>query len=99
MMRRVKRLACWTAVSGALSLTVQMTALAQQSPLDAARTACASDLQQFCAGVQSGGGRLLACLKEHRDQVSPGCKQAVWAALQGPGGGGETPSQGSPTAP
>jgi hypothetical protein len=111
-MRRTKRMAGWSAVSGALSLAVQLAAIAQQSPLEAARGACATDLQQFCAGVQSGGGRLLACLKDHRDQVSAGCKQAVRAALQGPAGAAATPaaapaaatppstfSQAPPTAP
>jgi hypothetical protein len=98
-MPRTKRIAGWTAVSGALSLTVQLAAFAQQSPLDAARSACASDLQQFCAGVQSGGGRLLACLKDHRDQVSAGCKQAVRAALQGQGGAAATPGAVAPPAP
>jgi Cysteine rich repeat len=99
MKRRTQRIAWWITVSGALTLAAPIAALAQQSPLDAARAACASDLQQFCAGVQSGGGRLLACLKEHRDQVSPGCKQAVRAALQGPGGGAATPGEAAPIAP
>jgi hypothetical protein len=98
-MRRTKRMAGWTAVSGALSLSVQLAALAQQSPLDAARTACAADLQQFCAGVPSGGGRLLACLKDHRDQVSAGCKQAVRAALPGPGGAAAAPGAVAPPVP
>ena len=46
-----------------------------------ARTACASDVQRLCAGVQPGGGRVLACLKQHKDEVSDGCKQAVLAAM------------------
>ena len=48
-----------------------------------ARAACATDIQNFCAGVQSGGGRILACLKQHKDQVSDGCKQAVIKATKG----------------
>ncbi|MBV8495215.1 MAG: hypothetical protein JO361_00385 [Gammaproteobacteria bacterium] len=30
-----------------------------------------------------GGGRILACLKQHKEEVSPGCKEAVVKALQG----------------
>jgi ABC-type uncharacterized transport system involved in gliding motility auxiliary subunit len=48
-----------------------------------ARAACATDIQNFCAGVQPGGGRILACLKQHKDQVSDGCKQAVIKATKG----------------
>ncbi len=46
-----------------------------------ARTACAADVQKLCAGVPAGGGRVLACLKQHKDEVSDGCKQAILAAM------------------
>lgn len=48
-----------------------------------ARVACETDIQSLCAGVQPGGGRILACLKQHKDQVSDVCKQAVVKATQG----------------
>jgi cysteine rich repeat protein len=54
----------------------------QQAVADA-RAACATDIQYFCAGVQPGGGRIIACLKQHKDQVSDGCKQAVIKATKG----------------
>jgi hypothetical protein len=41
------------------------------------RTGCADDAQRLCAGVQPGGGRVLACLKEHKDALSDRCKQAA----------------------
>ncbi|HTD10981.1 MAG TPA: cysteine rich repeat-containing protein [Steroidobacteraceae bacterium] len=53
-------------------------------PLSEARAACATDIQALCPGVQPGGGRILACLKEHQDKVSDGCKQAVAKATQKP---------------
>jgi hypothetical protein len=49
-----------------------------------ARAACAPDIQALCAGVQPGGGRILACLKEHKDKVSDGCRKAVVKATQNP---------------
>jgi hypothetical protein len=55
-----------------------------QQAVAEARAACDSDIQKFCSTVQPGGGRILACLKEHKDQVSDGCKQAVTKALKGP---------------
>lgn len=48
-----------------------------------ARTACASDVQKLCAGVPSGGGRIIACLKQHQTDVSDGCKQAIARAMGG----------------
>jgi hypothetical protein len=53
----------------------------QQAVADA-RAACETDIQKLCTGVQPGGGRILACLKQHKDQVSDGCKQAVVKATK-----------------
>jgi hypothetical protein len=50
---------------------------AQAQDLSAIRTACAADAQKFCAAVQPGGGRIVACLKEHKDNLSDRCKQAA----------------------
>lgn len=36
--------------------------------------ACKEDVEKLCPGVQPGGGRIIACLREHRDQVSDACK-------------------------
>ena len=41
------------------------------------RAACTDDAQRLCAGVQPGGGRVVACLKQHRDSLSDQCKQAA----------------------
>jgi hypothetical protein len=54
-----------------------------QQAVAEARAACATDIQNFCPGVQPGGGRILACLKQHKDQVSDSCKQAVMKATKG----------------
>jgi hypothetical protein len=54
----------------------------QQAVADA-RAACDTDIQKLCPGVQPGGGRIFACLKQHKDQVSDVCKQAVIKATRG----------------
>jgi len=41
------------------------------------RSACAEDIKTLCSGVQPGGGRIKACMKEHKDQLSDACKQAL----------------------
>ena len=48
-----------------------------------AQKACASDIKTLCPAVQPGGGRILACLKEHKESVSAPCKQAIMKVLQG----------------
>ena len=62
-------------------LLVVCAAVAAQSvqadDLAAIRAACADDAQKLCAGVQPGGGRIVACLKEHKDSLSDQCKQAA----------------------
>ncbi len=42
-----------------------------------ARTACRSDYEQFCSGVMPGGGRIVACLNGHLDELRPACAEAV----------------------
>ncbi|MDD3447274.1 MAG: cysteine rich repeat-containing protein [Zavarzinia sp.] len=41
------------------------------------RAACTKDIETLCPGVQPGGGRILQCLKEKKDQVSPDCVAAL----------------------
>jgi hypothetical protein len=68
-----------------LSLTIssvsfaapQASPAAQSGDQVAAIRACAEDVQKFCASVQPGGGRIVACLKEHKDSLSDRCKQAA----------------------
>ena len=41
------------------------------------RTACAADIQQFCASVDRSEMR--SCIRSHADQLSAGCKAALAA--------------------
>jgi len=38
---------------------------------------CAEDIAKVCKDVQPGGGRILKCMKEHENELSPACKQHV----------------------
>jgi hypothetical protein len=49
----------------------------------ALHAACDADIQKLCPGIQPGGGRILACLKQNKDAVSDTCKQAIVKAKQG----------------
>jgi hypothetical protein len=39
--------------------------------------ACKADAEKVCKGVQPGEGRVLRCLVEKKDQVSPACRQKI----------------------
>jgi len=41
------------------------------------RTACQDDFKKFCASVAPGGGRIIACLAQHKDKLSPACLKVV----------------------
>jgi len=89
-MRSLRVLLIVCAATGAPS------ALAQDQPtLAAIRSACTEDAQKLCAGVQPGGGRIVACLKEHKDSLSDQCKQA--AGLAANPSSSSTPSASSPS--
>lgn len=58
------------------------SAQAQNQPsLASLQSACAQDAQKLCAGVQPGGGRIVACLKQHKDALSDQCKRAAGLPL------------------
>jgi len=82
-----------------------MFAQGSQPSLAAISAACTDDAQKFCAGVQPGGGRIVACLKQHKDSLSDRCKQAAGLVANSNSGaapgsssassGSATPSSGS----
>lgn len=53
---------------------------ANNPAVKAAASACAVDIQKFCAGVQQGGGRILRCLGASRDGLSAGCRSSILQA-------------------
>ena len=38
------------------------------------KEACKDDAQKLCKGMKPGGGKILQCLKQHEDELSPSCK-------------------------
>jgi hypothetical protein len=47
----------------------------------AVRQACGPEIQQHCAGVEPGEGRLRACVKENFAAFSEPCKQALLSSV------------------
>src|SRR5580692_1857520 len=69
-----------------------------QTSLAAIQAACAGDAQKLCAGVQPGGGRIVACLKEHKDELSDQCKQAAGVPINSNGGSAPGATAAAPSA-
>jgi hypothetical protein len=74
-----------------------------QDQLAAIRAACAQDAQMLCAGVQPGGGRIVACLKAHKDSLSDQCKKAAGLAANpssssAPGASSASPASETPAS-
>ena len=59
-------------------LMAPVGAIAQGS---AVRQACEAEIQQHCAGIEPGEGRLRACVKENFAAFSEPCKQAMLSSV------------------
>jgi cysteine rich repeat protein len=90
-----------------LSLTVSSVSSARaaqsaqagdQQSLAAIQAACAEDAKKLCAGVQPGGGRIVACLREHKDSLSDRCKQAAGLTANPSSSSAPSPSSASPAS-
>jgi hypothetical protein len=53
-----------------------------------AAQACKPDAEKFCKDVHPGGGRIIACLKQHAADLSPECKAAGGKLREEHGGRG-----------
>ncbi|MGA8863442.1 MAG: cysteine rich repeat-containing protein [Gallionella sp.] len=41
------------------------------------KQACKQDAQTLCEGVKAGGGRIVQCLKQHQDELTMECREAM----------------------
>jgi len=70
-----------------------------QTPTQILTAGCADDAKKFCSGVQSGGGRIIACLKQNKDSLSDKCKQAAAQVSSMASGGAPSAASAAPAAP
>jgi len=43
---------------------------------------CKADAEKLCKGMEPGGGKIAACLKEHSSELSPACKDNIAKAKE-----------------
>jgi hypothetical protein len=70
-MKRAIRTGAWMIAAGVLAFAP--VAQAQEKP-------CMADAARLCPNVEPGGGAQIACLKEHKEELSPACKKKVMQA-------------------
>jgi hypothetical protein len=56
----------------ALLTGLALAAWAEQGP-----GPCKDDAAKFCKDVQPGEGRIMQCMKEHENELSPACKERI----------------------
>ncbi len=56
------------------AFTLCLTLLGNTPAFAQGAGACVGDIQTFCQGIQPGGGRMVQCLVQHKQQLSPACK-------------------------
>jgi len=74
--------ACLKANMAQLSPSCKARAAQMQEVLKEVNQACEEDIHFLCDGIQPGGGRIAACLKQSAGEMSPSCKARIAAAKQ-----------------
>jgi hypothetical protein len=81
---------CCALLGGCIALPgLAVGAAAQPAGTNAMRQACMPDYNAYCSGTSPGGGRIIACLRQHAQSLSPDCLkalQSVQAAQKAQGG-------------
>jgi len=67
-------MSCLKAHESELSLECRDSIEEGRSRMRETRDACADDVQRFCREAGRGGGRIMRCLKENEQLLSPKCR-------------------------
>lgn len=74
-MKRTVRLLALVLSVGGIGLSAAAQAQETQKP-------CAADAHKFCKGVPFGTGEVMQCLKAHKSELSPQCKEHMMQAME-----------------
>jgi Cysteine rich repeat len=85
----------WIALGCMVALGV---AQAQDAPADGGKgggshEACKPDVEKFCSGVEPGGGRIMSCMRKHKDELSQACKDSIHGHKGPPPAADQPPKQ------
>ncbi len=65
-----------------LSIGAALSFLLVSSAVAEPRFPCAADIKKACPNVDPGGGRIIACIKEHFDDFSDVCQKRLAAVAE-----------------
>lgn len=68
---------CLKEHAGELSPACQENIAKMKEKIRDFRQACTDDMKKLCAGTRRGGGRIIQCMKQHEDELSPACKEQM----------------------
>jgi hypothetical protein len=57
-------------------------ACAQSAGRQALQAACGADYKRLCPNVLPGGGRIIACMRGHKEELSAACAAALKGAAE-----------------
>ena len=77
-----RRAACLKQNEAQLSPACKVHLVQVGEAVKEAHEACEDDIMMYCAGVQSGGGRIMQCLKANKSHLSHKCKVKLFEAKQ-----------------
>jgi hypothetical protein len=77
MLKLLPTFAFLLVVTGAPQAAHAAEDVGNQAMLREVRKDCAADRKTYCSGVAIGGGRIVNCLIENADKVSPICRKHV----------------------
>lgn len=60
-----------------LAAVLGLAGLSAQAQNQGGGGVCKADAQKLCKDAKPGGGRVMACLKEHETELSPACKEQL----------------------
>jgi hypothetical protein len=69
--------ACLKKHSADLSATCKAKVADLQKEIGSIAATCQYDIMRFCDDVTPGAGRVATCLQDHRDDLSPECKDRL----------------------
>ncbi|HTP65184.1 MAG TPA: cysteine rich repeat-containing protein [Geobacteraceae bacterium] len=78
----MKKKVCAAVLSLALALSGGQVFADSSQPKQKHSDPCKEDVQKFCSDVTPGEGRVIKCLKEHEQELSQSCQEALKHGLK-----------------